>query len=149
MGFEDTIIKWLDGLEARAPMYVSVGNIEALESMYLTLLSCLRLHRGLPDGGGHEVFEVYLRITSDPKGEQDCIPIWARDGAKVTQEDALVYLKKVRAEVLGTTIKCFRPDGLCTRDDGECQQIGHCVFEKCEHRVFYGNVCVPCGRNAT
>jgi len=41
--------------------------------------------------------------------------------------------------------ECHSPKGSCTRED-YCREIGHCVFDKCEHGRFYNEVCVPCGR---
>jgi hypothetical protein len=36
----------------------------------------------------------------------------------------------------------------CRRqDDGACEKLGHCVFEKCEHGRFYNEVCEPCRRD--
>lgn len=43
--------------------------------------------------------------------------------------------------------ECHKPGGGdCTRDDGVCRRLGHCVFDKCDHGHFYNEVCVPCGR---
>lgn len=43
--------------------------------------------------------------------------------------------------------ECKKPGGGdCSREDGECRRLGHCVFDKCDHGRFYNEVCVPCGR---
>ena len=44
---------------------------------------------------------------------------------------------------------CLNPSAKhCGREDDYCREIGHCVFDKCEHDRFYNSVCVPCNRSS-
>jgi len=87
----------LDGMETRTRMYASTP--EALEAQYLQALRTLLLLRG--EDPGRLVVSTYQRITRTE--EQNCTPIWNRDGYKdtITLDDIAAFLKKTRAEVLG------------------------------------------------
>ena len=95
------VVRKLRQMDQRPQMFAL--SLEAYEAQYLTLLDVLvTLHGFDPDiPTDRSPREVYKRLTSDPTGKQDNVPIWAREGnEQLSLWDIREYLRRTRQEVL-------------------------------------------------